>query len=39
MGIDLTKEEMKNRVVNYLDYLSEKDHQDILVILYNITKR
>ena len=39
MGIDLTKEEMKNRVLNYLDYLSEKDHQEILVTLYNITKR
>ena len=39
MGIDLTKDEMKNRVLNYLDYLSEKDHQEILVALYNITKR
>ena len=39
MGIDLTKDEMKNRVLNYLDYLSEKDHQEILVTLYNITKR
>ena len=25
MGIDLTKDEMKNRVLNYLDYLSEKE--------------
>ena len=39
MGIDITKDEMKNRVLNYLDYLSEKDHQEILVALYNITKR
>ena len=39
MGIDLTKDEMKNRVVNYLDYLSEKDHQEIMVVLYNIAKR
>ena len=39
MGIDLTKDEMNNRVLNYLDYLSEKDHQEILVTLYNITKR
>tara|TARA_Y100000780_G_scaffold113983_1_gene102764 strand:+ start:902 stop:1057 length:156 start_codon:yes stop_codon:yes gene_type:complete len=39
MGIDLTKDEMKNRVLNYLDYLSEKDHQEIMVVLYNITKR
>jgi len=39
MGIDITKDEMKNRVLNYLDYLSEKDHQEILVILYNIAKR
>ena len=39
MGIDITKDEMKNRVLNYLDYLSEKDHQEILVTLYNITKR
>ena len=39
MGIDLTKDEMKNRILNYLDYLSEKDHQEILVTLYNITKR
>ena len=39
MAIDITKDEMKNRVLNYLDYLSEKDHQEILVTLYNITKR
>ena len=39
MGIDLTKDEMKNRILNYLDYLSEKDHQEILVTLYNIAKR
>ena len=39
MGIDITKNEMKNRILNYLDYLSEKDHQEILVTLYNITKR
>ena len=39
MGIDLTKDEMKIRILNYLDYLSEKDHQEILVTLYNITKR
>ena len=39
LGIDLTKDEIKNRVLNYLDYLSEKDHQEILVILYNIAKR
>ena len=39
MGIDITKDEMKNRVLNYLDYLSEKDHQEILVALYNIAKR
>ena len=30
MGIDITKDEMKNRVLNYLDYLSEKDHQEIM---------
>ena len=39
MGIDITKDEMKIRILNYLDYLSEKDHQEILVTLYNITKR
>ena len=39
MGIDLTKDEMKNRILNYLDYLSEKYHQEILVTLYNIAKR
>ena len=39
MGIDITKDEMKNRVLNYLDYLSEKDHQEIMVVLYNIAKR
>ena len=39
MGIDLTKDEMKNRILNYLDYLSEKDHQEIMVVLYNIAKR
>ena len=39
MGIDLTKDEMKNRLLNYLDYLSEQDHQEIMVVLYNIAKR
>ena len=39
MRIDLTREEMKSRILNYLDYLSEKDHQEILVTLYNIAKR
>ena len=39
IGIDLTKDEMKNRILNYLDYLSEKDHQEIMVVLYNIAKR
>ena len=39
MGIDLTKDEMKNRILNYLDYLSEKEHLEILFTLYNIAKR
>jgi len=30
---------MKERIMNYLDYMDEKDMQDIAAQLYNISKR
>jgi|TARA_R100001443_G_scaffold21259_2_gene33560 hypothetical protein len=30
---------MKERIMNYLDYMDEKDMQEIAAQLYNISKR
>ena len=38
-GIGLKAEEMKTRILNYLEYLSEKDLQEISVEMYNLSKR
>ena len=37
--MDLSKDEMKERVVNYLEYMEEKDLQEIAATLYNLSKR
>ena len=37
--MELTKEQMKERVFNYLEYMEEKDMQEIAAQLYNISKR
>ena len=39
MVMELTKEQMKERVFNYLEYMEEKDMQEIAAQLYNISKR
>ena len=38
-GIWLKREDMKSRILNYLEYLSEKDLQEISVEIYQIAKR
>ena len=37
--MDLSKEQMKERVINYLEYMEEKDLQEIAATLYNLSKR
>ena len=39
MAMELTKEQMKERVFNFLEYMEEKDMQEIAAQLYNISKR
>ena len=39
MAMELTKEQMKESVFNYLEYMEEKDMQEIAAQLYNISKR
>ena len=36
--MDLSKEQMKERVINYLEYMEEKDLQEIAATLYNLSK-
>ena len=38
-GMELKREEMKERIMNYLEYMDSKDMQDIASTLYNISKR
>ena len=33
MSMDLSKEQMKERVINYLEYMEEKDLQEIAAII------
>ena len=37
--MDIEKSQMKERIMNYLDYMDDKDMQDIAAQLYNISKR
>ena len=39
MAMDLSKEQMKERIFNYIEYMEDKDMQDIAAQLYNISKR
>ena len=39
MAMELKHEEMKNRILNYLDYMNDEDLKEISVNLYNISKR
>ena len=37
--MDLSKEQMKERVINYLEYMEENELQEIAATLYNLSKR
>ena len=39
MAMDLSKEQMKERVVNYLEYMNEKDLREITTSLYKVALR
>ena len=39
MPMDIDKSQMKERIINYLDYMDDHDLQDIAAQLYNISKR
>ena len=39
MPMELKREEMKSRILNYLDYMNDEDLKEISVNLYNISKR
>ena len=38
MPMDIDKAQMKDRIINYLDYMDDKDMQEIATLLYNISK-
>ena len=39
MAMDLSKEQMKERIVNYLEYMDEKDLREISTSLYKVAMR
>ena len=39
MPMELKREDMKSRILNYLDYMNDDDLKEISVNLYNISKR
>ena len=39
MAMDLSKEQMKERIVNYLEYMDEKVLREISTSLYNVAMR
>ena len=39
MPMDIEKSQMKERIMNYLDYMDDKDMQEIAAQLYNICIR
>jgi len=39
MPMDIDKPQMKERILNYLDYMEDKDLQEIATNLYNISKK
>ena len=38
-GMGLSHEEMKEKIINYLDYMSDKDIREIMTAIYNLAKR
>ena len=39
MAMDLSKEQMKERIVNYLEYMTNKDLREIISQIYNISRK
>ena len=39
MPMELKREEMKSRILNYLDYMNDDDLKEISVTMYHISKR
>ena len=39
MPMELKREDMKSRILNYLDYMNDDDLKEISVNLYHISKR
>ena len=39
MPMDIDKPQMKERIMNYLEYMEDKDMQEIAAQLYSISKR
>ena len=39
MPMELKREEMKSRILNYLDYMNDEDLKEISVTMYHISKR
>ena len=39
MAMELSKEQMKERIVNYLEYMDEKYLREISTSLYNVAMR
>ena len=39
MPMELKHEDMKRRILNYLDYMNDEDLKEISVTMYHISKR
>ena len=39
MPMELKREDMKTRILNYLDYMNDDDLKEISVTMYHISKR
>ena len=39
MPMELKREEMRSRILNYLDYMNDDDLKEISVTMYHISKR
>ena len=39
MPMELKHEDMKSRILNYLDYMNDEDLKEISVTMYHISKR
>ena len=39
MPMELKREDMKSRILNYLDYMNDDDLKEISVTMYHLSKR